>query len=132
MLATYHTCCIIGTGKKQVEVGIDQYHEENRAYALKPSDGWVCRFGMDMIVKAREITPGSGTVGIEFSSQHGDGSLDPTHPTKMRCNMCLKVNSLVIWVINSLSWVSVDSSYAHMGLSVNIPFTLVAWCVYWH
>ncbi len=61
---------------------MDQFYKENQAYALKPGEGWVYRFGIDMTVKASEIKPGSGVAVLEYSSQHGEEPEDHSHPTE--------------------------------------------------
>ena len=51
-------------------------------YALKASEGWVYRFGIDFTVKASEIREGSGAAVIEYCTKKGEEPPEHTHPTE--------------------------------------------------
>lgn len=53
-----------------------------RPYALKRGEGRIYNCGVDFIVKAGEMRPGSGAAILEYSTRKGEEPQDHTHPTE--------------------------------------------------
>ena len=54
----------------------------NYPYALKPSEGWIYRFGIDFNVKASEIQPGRSAAVLEYSTKKGEEPPSHIHETE--------------------------------------------------
>ena len=61
---------------------MDQNINNIQPYALKADDGWVYRYGIDMVVKASEIRSGSPAAVVEYTSIHGEEPPDHIHHTE--------------------------------------------------
>ena len=53
-----------------------------KPYALKAGEGWTYRYGIDMTVKAGELSPGRGAALTEYTTHQGEEPPDHTHPTE--------------------------------------------------
>ena len=61
---------------------MDQINGSMRPYALKESEGWTYRFGIDFTVKAGEIQGGSGAAFVEYITRKGEEPPSHTHHTE--------------------------------------------------
>lgn len=54
----------------------------HQPYALKSSEGWTYRLGIDFKVKSGELRAGSGAAFMEYVTRQGEEPDDHTHPTE--------------------------------------------------
>ena len=54
----------------------------SRPYSLKAEEGWKYRFGIDFIVKAGEVRPGSSVAVLEYVTKEGEEPGRHTHQTE--------------------------------------------------
>lgn len=57
------------------------------AYALKPDEGWIYRFGIDFQIKAGEVREGSGAAFVEYVTRKGEEPRGIFIQPKMKCFM---------------------------------------------
>jgi quercetin dioxygenase-like cupin family protein len=57
-------------------------HKHRQAYALADGDGWIYRFGIDFVIKAREVRDSGGVAVMEYVARKGEEPDDHTHPTE--------------------------------------------------
>ena len=61
---------------------MDQHDSRNQPYALKASEGWTYRFGIDFTVKSSEAQAGSGAAFLEYLTKKGEEPPSHTHATE--------------------------------------------------
>jgi len=65
-----------------LEISTNHMSDQMGPYALKASQGWTYRFGIDMTVKSSEVRQASGAAVLEYVTRKGEEPPDHTHASE--------------------------------------------------